>query len=264
MGYCVCCGELVTNECIYNDLSFCSTKCMDKYLLHMCEAGRISFLDLPKETRDRERDRHALQCESKTCPTCGVVFYTSSYLNEHTKKYCSRLCMRIGENRRRKEKWWANVGWMSTNWKGGITNGICCHKFNENLKKRVRAFFGNKCFLCGKQQEKNSRRLSVHHVNYNKNACCDSSRVMLVPLCEVCHGKTNNNREYWEPYFEKILKEEYNYKCYFTKEEYDDFKRKKRETANETKKIPQFMKRYEMKDKVEQCSIKLASREWWK
>lgn len=226
MGYCVCCGELATGEHDFKTYSFCSIKCMDKYLLNMCKDGRISFLDLPKETRDRENNnpRCVYKCHSVTCPVCGTVFYASSYFGEHYRKYCSDSCIRVAMKPVWKKNGLLNSGWLSQRWKGGISQEGYCQKFNADLRRRVRVFFGNKCFLCGKTQEENTKRLAVHHVNYNKNACCDSSKVMLVPLCLECHGRTNSDREHWEDYFETILREKYNYKCYYTKEEYNNLK----------------------------------------
>lgn len=70
MKLCHCCGEEVLEESTYKEMTFCSVKCMDRYLLHMCESGRISFLDLPKETRDRESNRKPLKCHSVECGVC--------------------------------------------------------------------------------------------------------------------------------------------------------------------------------------------------
>ena len=198
---------------------------MDRYLLLKCRAGEISFLDLPKEVRDRETGikKTAYKCNSVECPVCGTIFYTSSSFGE-SRKYCSERCIRVAMKPIWKKNGILNTGWLSKHWQGGVKYGEYCSKFNADLKRRVREFFGNKCFLCGKHQEENPRRLAVHHVNYNKNTCCDSSKVMLVPLCQECHGKTNQNREYWEDYFETILKDKYNYKCYYTKEEYNNIK----------------------------------------
>jgi len=175
MGYCVCCGELATGEHDYKTYSFCSVTCMDKYLLNMCKEGRISFLDLPKETRDRESNRKSLKCHSRECGICGTIFYINTGI-EGRRKYCSDKCAKIAIKQASEKNWWKTFGWMSPNWKGGITNGMYCQKFNADLRRRVRVFFGNKCFLCGKPQEENTKRLAVHHVNYNKNACCDSSK----------------------------------------------------------------------------------------
>lgn len=201
---CFACAVQINNEvfCTYDGNNFCSEDCYKNWekkdLLNKCKSGEISYLDLPKELRDKERNSNAHKCISKTCPECGTIFYTASYYGEDKKKYCSKRCSKIALKRSIDKNWWKTFGWMSSNWKGGISNGIYCQKFNADLRRRVRAFFGNKCFLCGKPQSENPKKLAVHHVNYNKNACCDSSRVLLVPLCEVaseCAGWKAGNYE---------------------------------------------------------------------
>ena len=82
MDFCSCCGDQIIKDhaCTYKELKFCSISCMDRYLLLKCRAGEISFLDLPKEVRDRETGikKTAYKCNSVECPVCGTIFYTSS------------------------------------------------------------------------------------------------------------------------------------------------------------------------------------------
>jgi predicted nucleic acid-binding Zn ribbon protein len=206
--------------------AYCSVDCVKKQnelkLLKRCQKGEISFLDLPTELRNKDRKIKSYKCKSNICKLCGNVFYTSETLGETQRKYCSDRCRKVAMKPVYEMTGLRNTGWLSPNWRGGINNGEYCNKFNADLRRRVRLFFKNKCFLCGKPQEENGKRLSVHHVNYNKNACCDSSKVMMVPLCQTCHGITNSNREYWEDYFEGILRDKYDYKCYYSKEEYNN------------------------------------------
>ena len=91
------------------------------------------------------------------------------------------------------------------NWQGGKSFEPYCPKFNEGFKEQIRNKFGRVCLLCGKSEEDNKgRKLSVHHVNYDKRCGCeDSFKCDYVPLCMSCHSKTGNNRSYWE---NKILK----------------------------------------------------------
>ena len=146
----------------------------------------------------------------KICPICGKVFYTiPSKIEMGGGIYCSRECMgmaRYGEN--------------SPVWKGGISFEPYCILFNKEFKERVRAFFDNKCAVCGKTKEENGRSLCIHHVNYDKKTCCNDSERLFVPLCGSCHSKTNHNREEWEEYFKDLIKNKYGGKCYYTKEEY--------------------------------------------
>ena len=99
-------------------------------------------------------------------------------------------------------------------WKGGIAYFPYCPKFNNDLKERVRAFFGYQCVECGTPQ--NGHKLHVHHVNFNKMTCCDNTSPLFVSLCPSCHMKTSFNREYWQTHFIDIIKNYYMGKCYLT------------------------------------------------
>jgi hypothetical protein len=93
-----------------------------------------------------------------------------------------------------------------------------CEKFNENFKERVRAFFEYQCVKCHAAQ--NGKKLDVHHVNYNKAACCDDTPKLFVPLCTSCHGTVGSRgNPYWIEYFTTMIDEDYGGKCYFTKDE---------------------------------------------
>lgn len=94
-----------------------------------------------------------------------------------------------------------------------------CEKFNKNLKERVRAFFGYCCLECGTPQ--NGQSLHVHHVWYNKKACCDDTPRSLVPLCIGCHTETTfGDRDEWSQHFQDMIDLYYDGKCWLTKEEY--------------------------------------------
>lgn len=109
-------------------------------------------------------------------------------------------------------------------WKGGISFEPYCPKFNKDLKERVRAYFGFCCMICGKTEEENGRALSVHHVEYDKKACCDGKPVQFSALCHHCHSKTNFDRERWESMLHRVILEIYNGRSYYTKEEYKKLK----------------------------------------
>jgi len=118
-----------------------------------------------------------------------------------------------------------NSGERNQNWRGGISFEPYCPKFNDNLRKRVRDFFGNQCLLCGKTKEENGENLSVHHVEYNKNACCDGKKVNFAALCHDCHCKTSGrNRQRWEDMFHVIIDYLYDGRSYYTKEEFENLR----------------------------------------
>lgn len=105
-------------------------------------------------------------------------------------------------------------------WKGGISFEPYCVKFNKEFKERVRSFFGRKCVVCGMGEADLGYSVFVHHVNYDKGVCCNNNIPLFVTLCNTCHGRTNKNREQWEETFTALIREEYNGKCYYSKEEY--------------------------------------------
>ena len=89
-------------------------------------------------------------------------------------------------------------GENSSNWKGGISFEPYCPKFNNKFKEEIREMFNRNCFLCGISEEDENRKLSIHHVTYDKSCLCDDVVCKFVPLCIKCHAKTNYNRDYWE------------------------------------------------------------------
>ena len=125
------------------------------------------------------------------------------------KKHSSETKKKMSESRK---------GERSYYWKGGISFEPYCTKFNDSFKERVRAFFGHICVECGTPQ--NGEKLHVHHCNFNKMSCCDSTIPLFVPLCRSCHTKTGFNREYWEMHFTGIIESYYQGKCYLSEEEF--------------------------------------------
>ena len=117
------------------------------------------------------------------------------------------------------EKLTERTGEQCPNWKGGIAYLPYCEKFDNNFKNRVREFFNCCCYVCGKSEKDNKRKLDVHHVNYNKDTCCDDSKPLFVPLCRSCHSKTRGNREYWEEFFTISLNYLTDGKCFYSEED---------------------------------------------
>jgi hypothetical protein len=107
-------------------------------------------------------------------------------------------------------------------WNGGISFGKYCPKFNREFKERVRAYFDYKCLGCGTPQ--NGERLTVHHIQYNKQTCCDDTIPLFAPLCRSCHGQSNFEREKREEYYAGIIQQYYMGKSFFTKVEYAAYK----------------------------------------
>ncbi len=104
-----------------------------------------------------------------------------------------------------------------TNWKGGVSFKPYCEKFNYEFKESIRIKFRWSCFLCGKteseqkiEQKKSGKkqtRLSIHHVNLDKNCLCDDIECEFVPLCANCHSEIHHDygEQDWEKTFTEML-----------------------------------------------------------
>jgi hypothetical protein len=112
-------------------------------------------------------------------------------------------------------------------WKGGVSFEPYCMKFNNGLRERVRIFFGRRCLNCNKEESENKtatgelQKLSVHHITFNKQTCCDNKQVLLAPLYLECRTLADNDRDCTgiNADLTKKIIEQYNGKCYLTIEE---------------------------------------------
>lgn len=131
---------------------------------------------------------------TRICETCGKEFEViPCEIKNGFGKFCSHKCH---------GKWLSKhkIGENNSAWKGGISFEPYCPKFNFAFKEYIRNKFGRIYFLCRKTETENGRRLSVHHVNYNKDCGCgdDDTTCQFVPLCISCNSKVNGNRNEWE------------------------------------------------------------------
>lgn len=119
---------------------------------------------------------------------------------------------KFSENNKGKHR---NIGSSNSNWRGGKSFEPYCPLFNKEFKERVRDFWNRKCGLCGKD-EKDKHKLCVHHVNYDKKVCCNTTPPLFIPLCTGCHNKTHHKRNYWEEYFTNYIMIYYDGRMLFT------------------------------------------------
>lgn len=132
--------------------------------------------------------------EIKSGKNCGKnnIFYGKKHSKETKRKMSMNHKNVFGIN--------------NPNWNGGISLGKYCSKFNNECRENNRNKFYNKCFLCGKTEIENGRKLSVHHVDYNKNQGCNDD-LKLIPVCMKCHSKTSGRhlRDYYEELISRLL-----------------------------------------------------------
>ena len=88
------------------------------------------------------------------------------------------------------------------NWQGGVSFEDYALDFNKRLKEFIRNRDSYKCQLCDAPEIECDRKLSIHHIDYNKK---NSSEVNLISLCVSCNSKVNKNRKYFEEYFTQLM-----------------------------------------------------------
>ena len=161
--------------------NFCSSRCRGKW-----RSVNIRGEKHPRYDKTRIKTK---------CALCGKDLYLREY-QIRTHNFCSQECY---------HEW--DQGENSYNWKNGKSFEPYCEKFNDAFKERIRAKFGNKCFICGKTEADNGKKLAVHHVDYDKTCLCNTGNsCQFVPLCASCHSKTNGNRDYWQEYIMSKLR----------------------------------------------------------
>ena len=207
----------------------------DQYIIKMKSASKIgNEIGCQQETVSNFLHKYGIPMRSQSEEIGGDrhPLFGKHFSKESRQKMSESLS---GENNPRFGKKFPEQsvrisGSGNGNWKGGISFEPYCPKFNKDLKTRVRTFFDYRCVICGKSTEENKRNLAVHHVEYDKLACCHGKPIHFAALCHKCHSKTNYNREYWECILHRIIDEIYNGRSYYTKEEYENMIKKTRRT----------------------------------
>lgn len=121
-----------------------------------------------------------------TCVQCGRQTKRSRYRVRATERqFCSEACYHA----------WCS-GPNNYAWNGGTAFEPWGPEFTKALRERVRERDGFSCRLCGAPQD--GKKLSVHHVDYDKH---NNNIDNLVALCNRCHVKTNSSRDNWQRYF---------------------------------------------------------------
>lgn len=98
------------------------------------------------------------------------------------------------------------------NWNGFTSKDPYCKKFNNDIKEYIRNKYNRECFICNKNEDDNitfkgeMKRLSVHHVDKNRNQGCDEKDWSLIPLCMSCHSIAHN--ELWTARIFYLVQEE--------------------------------------------------------
>ena len=100
------------------------------------------------------------------------------------------------------------MGAKSLLWEGGISFEPYPTDWRSDLKEAIRKRDDYICQICDIRQDElkgRTKKLDVHHIDYNKDNLNPHN---LVSLCHSCYIRTNTNREYWIKYFQGGKKNE--------------------------------------------------------
>ncbi len=96
----------------------------------------------------------------------------------------------------------SKAGENNPRWLGGISKLPYTQDWTEDLKDAIRKRDHYTCQLCGishaELYERHQRKLTVHHIDYNKDNC---DPINLISLCVSCHAKAVHRREAWKVFF---------------------------------------------------------------
>jgi len=169
---CVQCGAKYTvprNQILSR---FCSLQCVGK-----SQRGRSIVPRIRRVT--------------KNCLVCGRSYEVFSSC-AHRYYCCSRRCQGI---RRAK----LQSGEANPNWNNG--SSLLPYPYNwKEISKSILERDGHRCWGPGCRGK--DRRLTAHHIDYDKENCNPSN---LIALCSSCNTLANFNRPYWKRIYQDII-----------------------------------------------------------
>ncbi|KKN67714.1 hypothetical protein LCGC14_0458620 [marine sediment metagenome] len=93
-------------------------------------------------------------------------------------------------------------GPLHWNWQGGISSEPYCSIWTKEFKEFIKERDNNECQ--NPDCWGTAIRLGVHHIDYDKKNCDPWN---LICLCTSCNTRSNYNRNYWQKFYEDIMKE---------------------------------------------------------
>jgi len=97
-----------------------------------------------------------------------------------------------------------NFGPNNPSWKGGISCEPYCQDWTKEFKDFIKKRDGYKCLNpdCWGV----SKRLTVHHIDYNKKNCEPQN---LITLCNSCNSRANTQRNWHKAWYQAIIYRRY-------------------------------------------------------
>lgn len=162
----------------------------------------------------KKRPKHSKRMRGENNP-----FYGKVHSNETLKKQsyvkkgknnpmfgrCGKESPNYGKKHsknQRKKQSERSIGKNNPNWKGGISCEPYCDAWaDKEYKESIKQRDGYRCM--NPDCWKTSKRLSIHHIDYNKKNCKLNN---LITLCNSCNSRANKDREWHQNFYSEIMK----------------------------------------------------------
>lgn len=167
----------------------CET-CLARYSVKRARAAS-RFCSLQCVGRAQRKAVPQWSLANKTCEVCGAPY---SVPRSHAHRYhcCSNACGAIRRGQ-------VQSGTQNPNWRGGLSRLPYPWNFRE-ISKRVIQRDHETCQ--GPECRGIDRRLTTHHIDYNKGNCSPTN---LITLCSSCNSRANFDRPMWAGVYVAIM-----------------------------------------------------------
>jgi hypothetical protein len=208
-------GEIIVKSYhkLYGIPEYINGHNMINYICSEKTKQKISKGNINKKRSEQTKQKYSKSKTGKSHPMYGKHYSEERIqkIRENTSGSSNPMYGRCGElnpmyGKKRPDLSERNSimkGDKSPNWLEGISFEPYCPKFNNPLKESIRIRDGRICQECGKTEQENKRKLTCHHIHYDKPNCNPD----LISLCTSCNFKANGNRNYWEEHYMQKLKE---------------------------------------------------------
>ena len=208
-------GDLIAR---HKNKKFCCSQCQKVWQKNVSWEDRVGVETadrLRKEASDRVSGEKNPSCNSEVAKKISETLKLflkenprfgekNSFYQKHHSEELKTFLSKLYKNKKLSDETYLKIlnsrkyGEEHHNWNGGTSFDPYDSRFNNKLKREIKELDKHLCCVCGKKTQK----LSVHHIDYNKqNSIVDN----LVSLCTKCHGKTNYNRTSWIKFFENYI-----------------------------------------------------------
>lgn len=177
---------------------FCSRKCSGASLSRRYKGQKPSPQCVKASAEAASKRLINPEVQAKMQAALKKKYQDAQWLKDYGKRISAGLKTyyetRDGPNKGRKCPWVGKrnaqlTGEKNYNWKGGTSFEPYSPEWTKEIRAKIRERDNFRCSICGKTEIENGRRLSVHHIDFNKLNCALDN---LMTVCNSCHAQITN------------------------------------------------------------------------